>query len=485
MAEASAQPPRCFISYSWTNPDHEEWVLQLGTELRQSGIDVVLDKWDLREGQDPHVFMEAMITDDTITKVLLVCDAKYVERANERSGGVGIESQIISPKVYASAKQTKFVAVVRERDADGRALLPAYYGSRIYIDLSADDLYRQNFEQLVRWIFDKPVYVKPAIGKPPEFFDENKPKLFGNAAAYHSAMDGLKAGRPNFKGAAEDYLASVLEGLAAFRIQGQHELLDEVIFQSIESLTPCENQILALLTTLSSYRSDEDAFHMTDRFFEALLAFNEAPESARDYTEWHFDNFKFFSHELFLSFVAFLVRRENFEFAAHLLSNRYYHPSRHRGPKSASFAHFWAGMPSLNGGRNKRLELRRVSVHADLLKERCVGKPFSFEQMMQADFILYLRDQIDRARAKNDGGRRMWWPTTLLYRHDYDGAFEVFARSESSAYFDRAKMLLGVQSKGELERFITDLPESRLPRWDYTTLDIPAAFGLELLASRP
>ncbi|MER9484058.1 TIR domain-containing protein [Mesorhizobium sp. M0494] len=438
MAEASAQPPRCFISYSWTNPDHEEWVLQLGTELRQSGIDVVLDKWDLREGQDPHVFMEAMITDDTITKVLLVCDAKYVERANERSGGVGIESQIISPKVYASAKQTKFVAVVRERDADGRALLPAYYGSRIYIDLSADDL-----------------------------------------------MDGLKAGRPNLKGAAEDYLASVLEGLAAFRIQGQHELLDEVIFQSIESLTPCENQILALLTTLSSYRSDEDAFHMTDRFFEALLAFNEAPESARDYTEWHFDNFKFFSHELFLSFVAFLVRRENFEFAAHLLSNRYYHPSRHGGPKSASFAHFWAGMPSLNGGRNKRLELRRVSVHADLLKERCVGKPFSFEQMMQADFILYLRDQIDRARAKNDGGRRMWWPTTLLYRHDYDGAFEVFARSESSAYFDRAKMLLGVQSKGELERFITDLPESRLPRWDYTTLDIPAAFGLELLASRP
>lgn len=485
MVEAAAQAPRCFISYSWTSREHEEWVLQLGTELRQSGTDVILDKWDLREGQDPHVFMEAMVTDETITKVLLVCDAKYVERANGRSGGVGIESQIISPEVYASAKQTKFVAVVRERDADGKALIPTYYGSRIYIDLSADDLYRQNFEQLVRWIFDKPIYVKPAIGKPPEFLNEERPKLFGNAAAYHSAMEALKAGRPNFKGAAEDYLSSVIGELSAFRIQGQHERLDEVVFDSIESLSPCESQILALLTTMSSYRSGEDSFQIADRFFESLLEFYESPSDAGNYTDWHFDNFKFFGHELFLSLMGFLLRRENFEFAGHLMSHRYYRTSRHSAAKSVSYAYLWAGMPSLNEGRNKRLELRRVSLHADLLKERCVGKPFSFEQLMQADFVLYLRDEIDRARETDEAWRKMWWPTTLLYRREYEGPFELFARAESRAYFEKAKILLGVKSKDELVQIVAKVRDSRLPKWNYTTLNIAEACGLDLLATRP
>ena len=54
--------PKLFISYSWTSPDHEQWVLNLATELRESGIDVILDKWDLKEGHDANAFMERMVT---------------------------------------------------------------------------------------------------------------------------------------------------------------------------------------------------------------------------------------------------------------------------------------------------------------------------------------------------------------------------------------------------------------------------------------
>ena len=50
--------PKLFISYSWSSQDHEAWVIQLATDLRESGIDVVLDKWDLKEGHDAHAFME-------------------------------------------------------------------------------------------------------------------------------------------------------------------------------------------------------------------------------------------------------------------------------------------------------------------------------------------------------------------------------------------------------------------------------------------
>ena len=56
--EAPMESPKTFISYSWSSPQHEEWVLNLATELRESGVDVVLDKWDLKEGHDSNAFME-------------------------------------------------------------------------------------------------------------------------------------------------------------------------------------------------------------------------------------------------------------------------------------------------------------------------------------------------------------------------------------------------------------------------------------------
>ena len=144
--------PKLFVSYSWSSPDHEAWVVKLSTELREMGIDVILDKWDLKEGHDADAFMEKMVVDPGITKVILICDKSYVEKTNSREGGVGTEAQIISPEVYAKTTQDKFVAVVRERDEEGNPYLPVYYKSRIYIDLSDPTTYTDNMEQLVRWV---------------------------------------------------------------------------------------------------------------------------------------------------------------------------------------------------------------------------------------------------------------------------------------------------------------------------------------------
>lgn len=44
------QTPKIFISYSWSSPEHEQWVIDLAENLMQDGIDIALDKWELREG---------------------------------------------------------------------------------------------------------------------------------------------------------------------------------------------------------------------------------------------------------------------------------------------------------------------------------------------------------------------------------------------------------------------------------------------------
>ena len=85
--------PRLFVSYSWSTPEREQWVVDLATELVSSGVDVILDKWALREGHDSIAFMEKMVTDPSITKVILVCDRVYANKADGRAGGVGIAGE--------------------------------------------------------------------------------------------------------------------------------------------------------------------------------------------------------------------------------------------------------------------------------------------------------------------------------------------------------------------------------------------------------
>ena len=76
--------PKIFISYSWSK-DALALVLDLANRLVSHGVDVVLDKWDLKEGNDKYKFMERCVNDPSITKVLIICDKAYAQKANDRT----------------------------------------------------------------------------------------------------------------------------------------------------------------------------------------------------------------------------------------------------------------------------------------------------------------------------------------------------------------------------------------------------------------
>src|SRR5215510_6065595 len=92
--------PKVFISYSWSSPAHQQLVQDWAEQLVADGVDVVLDVYDLKEGHDKFAFMERMVTDKSVTHVLVICDQAYSEKADARKAGVGTESQIISKEVY-------------------------------------------------------------------------------------------------------------------------------------------------------------------------------------------------------------------------------------------------------------------------------------------------------------------------------------------------------------------------------------------------
>src|ERR1700676_816899 len=106
--------PKVFISYSWTSQSHQEFVISCAERLIADEVDVVLDVYELKEGHDKYAFMERMVTDKSVTHVLVFCDKVYAEKADARKAGVGTESQIISKEIYEKVDQAKFIPLICE-----------------------------------------------------------------------------------------------------------------------------------------------------------------------------------------------------------------------------------------------------------------------------------------------------------------------------------------------------------------------------------
>jgi len=161
----TADHPVVFVSYSWSSPEHEDFVMRLATKLRSDGVDVRLDKWELKEGHDKYGFMESMVKDPTVSRVLVLCDRQYKEKADARAGGVGTETQIISAEIYGKVKQDKFVPVVCELDEHGQPFLPVFMNTRIFIHISPTAPFADGYDRLLRNIYDRPLNQKPELGK--------------------------------------------------------------------------------------------------------------------------------------------------------------------------------------------------------------------------------------------------------------------------------------------------------------------------------
>ncbi len=154
--------PKAFISYSHDSPEHKKWVLDLATRLRSSGVDAVIDQWDLRPGDDLAHFMETQLT--AADRVLMVCTEKYVEKANAGIGGVGYEKMIVTAALLARIDSNKVIPLIRQA---GGATLPTFLRTKLYLDFSRPDQFEFSFDELVRTMHNAPLFEKPPITKSP------------------------------------------------------------------------------------------------------------------------------------------------------------------------------------------------------------------------------------------------------------------------------------------------------------------------------
>jgi hypothetical protein len=491
MSTTPSEGPKTFISYSWSAPDHEKWVINLATQLVESGVDVVLDKWDLREGADKYAFMEKMVTDPSVRKVVVVCDRIYAEKADGRQGGVGTETQIISQEIYSQVDPTdreqKFVAVITEKDEKGQPYVPTFLKSRIYIDMSESNGNTNAFEQLLRWIYDQPLYKKPEKGKPPAYLFAETAVSLGTTARFQRAVDALKQQKTGALGALTDYFDTFAGKFETFGIKPDPaKQFDDQVVENIDSFLPYRNEAVEVFLAVAKYHASLEGYEAVHRFLEKLLPYGFWPAGLSTWTQWNADNFRFIIHELFLYAIATMLKYERFEGVREFIEQDYFFPAGSPDVESGMvpFTLFRHYLESLEH-RNSRLNLRRLSLAADLLEKQANLTDIRFDDIMQADFVLFLHADLIPVDKKTSRGR--WWPDTLLYAERLRSPFEIFARGQSSRYFAKLKTALGVGNKSELEELVGrySKQELKVPKWEFESFDPARLMGIDRLDSRP
>lgn len=155
--------PKCFISYSHDNEVHKEWVLNLATRLVRNGVDVILDRWDMRLGGDLPYFMERGLTE--VDRVICVCTNTYVTKANTGSGGVGYEKMILTSELMNNINSEKIIPLIKNNNEP--EVTPIFLRTKNYIDFRNESDYESEYLRLIKEIHGESIKARPALGSNP------------------------------------------------------------------------------------------------------------------------------------------------------------------------------------------------------------------------------------------------------------------------------------------------------------------------------
>lgn len=447
------EKPHIFISYAWGTEENQQRVIEFATSLAQCGIDVELDKWSLKEGNDTYAYMEQMVNNENITNVLILLDENYMVKANERKGGVGTETQILSPEIYEKTKQEKFIPVVFSRGTNGEICKPSFLKQILHFDLSQDDRYASEFERLVKRLYGVDVYKKPEIGKRPSWLTEERPGIntklaFSNIFNAHSDIEKRYEIRLTLSKIKNDILTAFKEMI----------INESNIIDYYKSVQPFRDKILSLITVCQWFNN----------FGTELASFLE--ELKNDKVDGGDCNKlkDTLVHETFVCVVAMLLKAQNYQTLGYVLNKTYFPEGFHEEPRS--FQIFYINNAFLDSVVSKRDGKRYYSGTSQLWME-CINLDYlTRNEFVGADDLLYNvaifgSNYLDKWWA--------WFPISYVYDDSNTIINHIRRRLSSREFVEKIKVVFGYSDS---ESFIKALNNKTATMLEKNRYRYPAAW---------
>ena len=430
------EKPKVFISYAWASDEYQKKVLSFASSLMDDGIDVLFDKWDLREGNDTYAFMEKSVTDPTVTNVLILLDPVYEEKANERQGGVGTETQIISAEIYNKTEQTKFLPIIFEKKSDGGVPKPVYLGQTLHFDLTKAENYDEEYQRLVKRLYGVEVYRKPEIGNKPAWVDEEidisvskRITKLNEIKNIQSENDRSLFFKENVNDIKKIFLNYAFSDKSADIISMYDELQDiKRDYLSLMEMIPYTPKSINTLAESFEEIYLKEKMNMNDSAVKLSLL-----------------------HELFIYLVAICYKNELFKELGYLLKRSYY--SGNYDDDIENFKIFYHSSVALNTMICKRDNKNYLSGTAEYWMEKINIDVCSKDEFVFADVLCYNVSIF----SNPDNRIKYWFPLTYVYKgnKEFNSNFMRFSKGlKSKEKLDKAALIFGFdETDGFIERF--------------------------------
>lgn len=443
--------PKIFISYSWSS---DEIVLSLAQRLVSHGVEVILDKWDLKEGQDKYAFMEQCVNDPEISKVLIICDKQYATKANERKGGVGDETVIISSEVYGKMNQEKFIPVVVEKDNEGNPWVPTYIKTRIYIDLSDSEKYEEEYEKLLRNIYEKPIYNKPKLGKRPDWLDEEKTNLFPLTDLIRQ-INGCKSEKKQ-ESCVRKFIDEYIQVLKTYYFEVTEP---KQVYEQFEEMKKVRDIFLDFLPALTSTNmSFSDIIcGALENMYNTLTCVKGFDPNAYSASEKNFEIYHIHIWELFICITAYLRHIQDYTSLGEILTNTYFVTSSclNDSITEENYCVFRFHSRIVEEEYKPSTEYKtKFTLLGDTICNVREKLPiYSRESMAEADLFLYqIKEGLNLVENENSYRLSYWFPTLYVYAN---GEPCEWKKLKSIKFCTKLFPLFGVTNIEELKQRIS------------------------------
>lgn len=413
--------PKVFISYAWGTDEYQAKVLAFATSLMQDGVDVVFDKWSLKEGNDTYAYMESCVTDESVTNVIILLDPTYSKKADDRKGGVGTETQIISPEIYGKVTQEKFIPVVFERDDNGEIKKPVFLNGTLHFDLSLTDKYDEEYTRLVKRLYGVEVFQKPEIGKKPIWVDNPMTSLSIKAV---NSYDILKQNIPEQAKCDlyKQYLEEIFDAIFRYKNDANLDNADKKLIEIYNELLDFRNNYLVLLR-YSSYVNNS----------VQLIA--RELENGRNKLDNHTcilsDIKKILLHEIFLYTIAHFLKNDNYKNVGYILGKTYFSSSIYSTSVANnvnSYSIFYCGSDcsefdnAVNGQDNKNYYSGTANYWVNNINISFCSK----EDFVLADLICFNYSVFGKTYLSD----WKWFPLSYVYGGGYNYCSTLFEWSK-------------------------------------------------------